>query len=315
MAADDYFISCDWGTTNFRLRVVESLSLRVLKEHKTNHGVKSIFGQFHQQHELSQYQYFEAYLVGQIQQLPQEFHHLPIVAAGMSSSSIGLKELPYSNFPFDQGGESILHEQLQLKNGSSLVLISGVKEGNNVIRGEEVQAIGLSENLKDQSVLVLPGTHCKHLKFDNSQFVGFNNFMTGELFSLLTQNSILSNSTAKSALTDALTSTFQAGVKFGAELGLTSNLLELRGRDLMGDATKEENYYFLSGMLIGDELNYLKRSNDPVVLASGEPTFTLYRLALEELVEGKRVTCLGEMEIERALLAGQRKIMNRVWEG
>ena len=36
MALPNYFISCDWGTSNFRLRVGEPSTLAITAEHKTD---------------------------------------------------------------------------------------------------------------------------------------------------------------------------------------------------------------------------------------------------------------------------------------
>jgi 2-dehydro-3-deoxygalactonokinase len=41
-----HFISCDWGTTNFRLRVVETNNLAVLAEYASDLGVKALNDRF-----------------------------------------------------------------------------------------------------------------------------------------------------------------------------------------------------------------------------------------------------------------------------
>ena len=46
MKIPDCFISCDWGTSNFRLRLVETKTLNVLVEHKTDQGVKNVYQKF-----------------------------------------------------------------------------------------------------------------------------------------------------------------------------------------------------------------------------------------------------------------------------
>ncbi len=39
------FISVDWGTTNFRLRLVEIPTLNILEERTSPHGVKHLYQQ------------------------------------------------------------------------------------------------------------------------------------------------------------------------------------------------------------------------------------------------------------------------------
>jgi 2-dehydro-3-deoxygalactonokinase len=49
----DFFISCDWGTTNFRLRLVETNTLRVIEEVNSGMGIKALNDQCQNQDRLS----------------------------------------------------------------------------------------------------------------------------------------------------------------------------------------------------------------------------------------------------------------------
>ncbi|MEM7380806.1 MAG: 2-keto-3-deoxy-galactonokinase, partial [Bacteroidota bacterium] len=58
MKLPDYFISCDWGTTNFRLRLVETSSLQVLTEVRTDKGIKERYKDFLHQQTFGQSEFF-----------------------------------------------------------------------------------------------------------------------------------------------------------------------------------------------------------------------------------------------------------------
>jgi 2-dehydro-3-deoxygalactonokinase len=306
------FVSCDWGTSNFRLRVVESETLEILDGLETDMGVRKLDLAFKSQSEIGRRDFFADYLSRQLEKLNFNEDAEPIVvASGMASSSIGLLELPYSQVPFDISGRGVSTRKIAFKSGVTLLLVSGVKSHDNVMRGEETQAIGLSEILPlgKKCILLLPGTHSKHLEFDKQQIVNFRTFMTGELFDLLTSQSILCESITRTAWQKCYTEVFLEGVQQGANGRLPETLFSIRARDLLGQRTHDENGHFLSGLLIGSELAWLVNRADPVILAATAKLFPAYELALNTLLPRDRVICHGEDILENALLAGQRKLL------
>ncbi len=311
MTIPKYFISCDWGTTNFRLKVVETSSLDVLAELSTDGGVKSVYQLYSDGAREGQTQFFAGYLSQQIRKLPSQFQNLLIVATGMASSNIGLQELEYATFPFPASGDSLIWKRISLDSKSDVLLVSGVKSETGMMRGEEVQAIGLAEYLApySKSTLILPGTHSKHLEYDLGNFISLNNFMTGELFDVLSNNSILANSVVAGPFTKSGRETFLEGLDQGLAGRLGASLLTVRVRHLLKDCNKEDNYYFLSGLLIGEEIAYLKDENGKVFLAAPRSVSELYKLALEHVLTEDRIVVLEDQALENALLKGQRKIL------
>ena len=59
------------------------------------------------------------------------------------------------------------------------------------MRGEEVQAVGVIALDRAIKAICHPGTHSKHIAIDNGSIVGFTTHMTGELFAVLREQSIL----------------------------------------------------------------------------------------------------------------------------
>ncbi len=311
MRSPGYFISCDWGTTNFRLRLVETETLRVIAEYQNDQGVKKLYDQYAAQRSLNQEQFFSNYLQEQIRLLPEDHHQDLIVISGMASSNIALSELEYAEMPFDFHGGSLNWKRMLLPNGLKIVLISGVKGDNGMMRGEETQAIGLAENLGnfESGMVILPGTHSKHLSYENQQFTTLRNNMTGELFDVLSQNSILSNSVVKGSWCESTAQAFLEGLDLGLSGELTANLLYIRFNDVVKHLSKENNYYHLSGMLIGDELSYLKDYNRMIFLGASGPLLRLYQVALENIIDDQQLVIFDKNTMEHALLVGQKKIL------
>ena len=304
-----HFISCDWGTTNFRLRLVETETLDVLWENQSAQGVKKSYEAFRAQTELDQKKFYLNYLYKQVRKLPKEHQNHIIVSSGMSSSNIGLYELPYAQLPFDKHGNTFVSKRIASGNGPDVLLISGIRSETGMMRGEEIQAIGLEEYLEPhtEGVLLLPGTHSKHISYRNGSFYALKNYMTGELFEILGKHSILANSIDRGDWNDRARTAFLKGFDLGLNKALTASLLQIRARHVVEGKSKNDNYYMLSGLLLGDELSYLKETDGTIFLAAPDPIFELYKTGLETFKTQERLILLDHTILERALLNGQKK--------
>ncbi|MFT5885410.1 MAG: 2-dehydro-3-deoxygalactonokinase [Arcticibacterium sp.] len=308
MNLPQFFISCDWGTSNFRLRLVNTQSLEVLRELKSENGVKNLNQSLKKTDRLG---HFTAFLAGQISLLPEEHRNHLIVISGMASSTIGMLELPYAQMPFSSQGDGIISESIKTERGLKLILISGVKSEVSVMRGEEIQAVGLAKEFGDldSGLLILPGTHSKHLTFEKGSYTAMKTFMTGELFQIISEHSILSGSVLKSDWSRINEAAFLEGVALGIQKKLSEYLFSVRVRDITQSASKEANYLFLSGLLIGDELSYLKNNPSKIILAAAEPVFDLYKLALAQIKVTEDMIFCDSSIIQSALLVGHKKIL------
>ena len=307
-----HFISCDWGTSNFRLRLVETKTLKVLSEHRTDVGIKNHFQKFKNQQTEDQHTFFAIYLMEQMNHLDlDKTNDLFVVASGMLSSSIGMKELPYANMPIAFNGEDLICEAVSMDGESKLLLVSGAKTENDVMRGEEIQAVGLSNRLpkEERGILLLPGTHSKHITFQKGRFEDFTTYMTGELFEIISKQSILAASLKPAEWDTSFREIFLRGVGEGVANRQMTSLFSIRANDLIKDIPRKQNYFFLSGLLIGGELAALKDRNETVYLAATGINNELYKLALERFLPFEQIVCFEEGVLEKAVLTGQRKIL------
>jgi len=308
LKTSEYFISCDWGTSNFRLRLVETLSLNVIKEVKAREGIKKLNQNLGQKDRLT---FFADYLGSKINELPENHRKHSVIISGMASSSIGMMDLQYATMPIKITGEGLFSKEFKTNSGLDVILISGIRSESSIMRGEEIQAVGLADLVKEaeSGYLILPGTHSKHIQFGNGVFRDFKTFMTGELFQLLAEQSILSASITKDSINDKTESSFLTGVQLGLKGKLSENLFSVRVNSISNKLTNEENYFYLSGLIIGDELSYLMGTLENVILAASEPVFSLYKLALSLVSSKKKPIFCNAESLERAMLEGHKKML------
>ncbi|MBA2771130.1 MAG: 2-dehydro-3-deoxygalactonokinase [Sphingomonas sp.] len=289
----DGFIAVDWGTTNRRAYMVGGDG-DCSGEFEDDQGILSVPAGG-----------FEA-AVGEIR---QRLGGKPMLLAGMVGSNRGWIEVPYAHCP---AGVGDLARQLMWSPDGSAALVPGVAyldERADVMRGEEVQILGAAAagGIPPDCLVCHPGTHNKWIQVRAKRIHAFRTVMTGELFNLLRDKSILSELLQADVEPNEA---FRDGVRRGlAGAHLTAELFETRARVLLGRTRAEDGGPFVSGLLIGHDLRVgLEQSSDLPVVVMGRPELTeLYAAALKEAcVEA------SEMDGERAFLAGARKIVELI---
>jgi len=322
------FLSCDWGTSSFRLRLVNTTELFVEAEEKNNKGIFSCYTAWKQREnndEEARLYFFLNILLKQIRLLElkinQSLSGFPVVISGMASSNIGMMPLPYAAMPFAIDGAGLVCRQFkQNKNfGHDVLLISGIRSDDDVMRGEETQLIGCAgqhEDNPEEKLFIFPGTHSKHISVKNNQAVAFNTYMTGEFFALLSEKSILGSTVEKpdGPQTDAGMRSFLKGVSDSAQSNLLHNCFKVRTNNLFSKLTNTENYNYLSGLIIATELRELLYY-DPIqiYLCAGSDLQAYYNEALAELGLGYKVHTFSPQWVEEAVVRGQLKIyLNQV---
>jgi 2-dehydro-3-deoxygalactonokinase len=328
----DLFISCDWGTTRLRLRVVRLPECRVLTEVESPDGVAPLAAGSTAADRPAR---FGAVLSQAIRRLVAKFEQplddVRVLISGMASSSIGWQEVPYARLPLGLDGDGLIWQELPRPEGfpaGRLALISGAATDRDVLRGEETQALGLFQlsetaQAKAGSLVILPGTHSKHLRIDAGRIDDFQTFMTGELFEVLAAHSILRHSVSHDSnpslpATDQWRVAFCDGVRQAAELPLSAALFRVRTRQVLGARSDISNRAFLSGVLIGSELAYLieaEFSTTALVLCAAAPLAAAYATALESLKLAGRLTVLAADDFERITALGQAMVLAKMSAG
>ena len=138
----------------------------------------------------------------------------------------------------------------------------------------------------------------------------FTTYMTGELFEVIGKHSILSASLDEAEWSPSFKDVFVEGVKKGVANQHMASLFSIRANSLIHKSPSSENYYFLSGLLIGAELSHLKEKSETAYLAVSGIQNELYQLALKSFLPLERIVCFEPQIIETALLVGQRKILS-----
>ncbi|MEO9682758.1 MAG: 2-dehydro-3-deoxygalactonokinase [Tateyamaria sp.] len=175
----------------------------------------------------------------------------PVMACGMVGSRQGWVEAPYASVPCAPPGAA---EAVQVL-GTDVRILPGVKQARptDVMRGEETQIAGyLAKYPSFDGVICLPGTHTKWVHISAGEIVSFRTAMTGEMFALLSQHSVLRHSVG----TGWDTASFSAGVDqaISRPEGLAASLFSLRAEGLLDGLDPDAARARLSGLLIGAEL-------------------------------------------------------------
>jgi len=320
----NYLLCCDWGTSSFRLQLIKIADQQIIGEVSSTEGVSNTFNAWKMEEEkndITRDQFFRQQLNKQINilayKLSINLDNISIVISGMASSSIGMEEVPYAMLPFpaDGSGARIRHFNSHENFSHDIILISGVRSQTDVMRGEETQFIGfaaslsLSEDELKDAVLVFPGTHSKHIFLQNGQLVNFQTFMTGEVFNLMINYSILKQSIETGDLdkfSQNELDAFKLGVDKSQSSHILNSLFTVRTNQLFNKLNKKQNFLYLSGLLIGTELKQLIQNvNCQLILCSASNLFEFYKLAFEELDLLKRTIIISDEFIDKAAIAGQ----------
>jgi len=288
------FIAADWGTTNRRAYLIDGDG-KCIDEFEDEKGILSVPKGG-----------FEA----AVQEIRKRLGDRPLLLAGMVGSNRGWIEAPYVPCP---AGIEDLARALVWAEAERTAIVPGVSfvdaDEADVMRGEEVQLLGAyATGLVSANALVChPGTHNKWARLESGGIARFTTVMTGELFNLLREHSILADLLSGSAEPgDA----FASGVRRGLDDEcLTAELFKIRARVLLGQADAKDAPSYGSGLLIGADVRAgLRQDGDAEIVVMGRPELTrLYSEALR--FAGKPCR---EVDGEQAFLAGAKGIVELI---
>jgi 2-dehydro-3-deoxygalactonokinase len=288
----DGFIAVDWGTTNRRAYLLGREGQ--IAEFEDDRGMMSVE---------------DGGFPAAVAEIRQRLGDLPMLLAGMVGSNRGWIEAPY--VPCPAGAQDIAARLIWPEDGRTAI-VPGVcfDQGQHadVMRGEEAQIVGAvaAGLVPPDAAICHPGTHNKWVTIEGGRIVSFQTVMTGELFNLLREHSILAPMIDKPAEPDEA---FRRGVRAGlGGTALGAELFAIRARVLLGKANADDAPSFASGLVIGADVRAGVSEGEGAVHVIGRPDLTrLYAAALREA--GRE--CL-EIDGEAAFLAGIGAIAERI---
>jgi 2-dehydro-3-deoxygalactonokinase len=289
----DGFIAVDWGTTNRRAYLIDSDGKRT-KEFEDGKGVLSIP---------------DGGFPAAVAEIRQRLGDKPLLLAGMVGSNRGWKEAPY--VPCPAGIDELAKAVVWAGDGEAIVPgVSYIGGGRaDVMRGEEVQLLGAvaGGQVDPMGLVCHPGTHNKWVTLRHSQISEFRTVMTGELFSLLKEHSILADLLHGTVEPNDV---FREAARYAVfNEALPADLFSVRARVLLGQAKKEDAPSYLSGLLIGTDIRIgLAAPSAAQISIMGRPELT--RLYAAALAETNRDSV--ELDGEQCFLAGIQEIAKRI---
>lgn len=301
MQSTKKIISCDWGTSSFRLRLVELETGLVLSEVNDNDGIAKIHNLWLKggsEREL----FYLNYLASKIKKLnASDSERIPVFISGMASSSIGIRELPYHATPFILNGTEL--DFCKFGESYKCFLFTGLRTETDVMRGEETILLGC--DFSENAVVILPGTHSKHARINHGVLSDFRTFMTGEFFNLLSTQSILKDGLEEPLEMNYGSPWFKKGLEKGYNENLLNTAFQVRTNILLQKVPKTDNYHFLSGIVVGTELKNISKYEPEIHLVSEGRLLDVYKKAFELLDFKANVKCT---EAGRAFVRGHLKL-------
>lgn len=240
-------IAVDWGSSAFRAFLLDQDG-QILARMSTDDGVFSVKNaDFHE------------VLAANCGDWLREERDLPIIMSGAVGSRDGWLETPYCACP--ASGKKLASSCVRVENeaGLNLKIVTGVTGGNffggnDVMRGEEVQIFGaIKAKALNNALVCLPGTHSKWCVVKDGAIVSLTTFMTGEMFALMRRQSSVGALIEDTPFDQP---SFLAGLAAAKGAGgLLHNLFSIRADILLGNLPRASAESYLSGMVIGHELD------------------------------------------------------------
>jgi 2-dehydro-3-deoxygalactonokinase len=240
------YVAVDWGTSSFRLWLIDRAG-EVLGERRSDEGMmaagKPGFAAVLQSH------------LDAVGAAPA----LPVIICGMAGARQGWVEAGYVDTPAPLA--TILKQAVAVPGQDrDIRILPGIaqrdRKAPDVMRGEETQLLGaLGLDAAGDALVCMPGTHSKWVSVRGGTVARFATFMTGELFSAVSRETILSHAVAgadEAQDVDAFKSAVMAAFERPA---LAANLLfQVRSGQLLHGGTASSAREKISGTLIGLEL-------------------------------------------------------------
>ena len=266
------FIIVDWGTSNFRAVLIDK-KFSVVDSISTTDGMLSL-----------KKEEFHPFLTKTLRAWIDEDINIKIYMSGMVGSINGWLETKYLTCSVSLSDLS--NNLVKIPNiKEHIYIVPGVKIQKDglidLMRGEEIQIFGAMKklNLKD-AVFILPGTHSKWVKLKDEKIVDFKTNMTGEVFSVMSTNTILAKSIGSKVFNEKA---FERGIELSLKNeGILNHMFQARSQ--ANNIGENGIYSFLSAIVIGSEIKQMYSLFSPksVVIVGTSALNDLYTKVLQK---------------------------------
>jgi 2-dehydro-3-deoxygalactonokinase len=298
-------VVADWGTTRFRAFLVDDG--KVVDRVASPEGIASLESGEH-----------AGVFARQCRNLLAAAPEAPVLLVGMIGSREGWVVAPYVPCPAGSADVAGALVPVELGGGRRGFIVPGMScepaPGSvDVMRGEETLAFGAGVS---DGLICLPGTHSKWIVMRGGRVERFASYMTGEMYALLREHSMIGRPAAEPADEAGFAEGLEAAERnagasraAGAEgrrVGLLHLLFGARAATVAGRMPPALLGPYLSGLLTGDEVNgALSQFGRPetVTIVANQPRAGLYETTLAR--RGVRTAVVAS---EPALIAGLGRI-------
>jgi 2-dehydro-3-deoxygalactonokinase len=292
-------VGVNWGSSNFRAYYIAADG-RLIDEFSAPAGVASLD---------------RAGMAGMMAKFAGRWSgSARVYASGMIGSNIGWVEVPYAEAP--AGGAEIAAAATAAEIGGMAVrIVPGIActrsfdGAPDILRGEEIELLGLIALGQRDGLAALPGTHTKWVSLADGRVVDFFTAMSGEIYDRLTAQGLLASIVEGEAEDNEA---FRHGVAIGnaKALGLGTLLFGARALVVRGQMSKRDATSYIRGLLIGAELAdalaaYPALADTSVPLIGNGALSKLYASALESvgvasrLVDSREACLRGFLALDR----------------
>ncbi len=244
------FLALDWGTSSFRAYRVGADGA-VLETVSAPQGILAVENRG-----------FDEALEKQVGQWDVA---LPVFASGMITSRQGWIEVPYVACPANLKSIAAGLNVHTSRRGRKIHFVPGVSTRDesgvpDVMRGEETQVMGATAG--GTEYFITPGTHSKWITCEAGEIKGFATYMTGEMFAVLKNHSILGRLMTGDSYFEAA---FERGVRAGLKDagGFLHRIFSARTLALFNEMPTDQLSSYLSGQVIGTEIAHATAGHSP----------------------------------------------------
>lgn len=299
------YITVDGGTTNTRITVI--CDGKIIDSAKFNVGIRNAIN--------NKEVLFNTIKVG-IQNLLEknslcEDEINCIIGCGMITSEFGLCHLEHINAPcgISELSNGLFKTVIDDISPLPFAFIRGVKinadfESADMMRGEETELFGITDEIEKDGLYVLPGSHSKLIYTDDEERIShFSTELTGELISAVANSTILKDIIDLSQ-NETDSEFLQKGYLYTKQHGINAALFKTRTLQLFFECDKKQLFSFFLGSVLTAEIENIIKSNALKVIIGGKHQLKAPMATLLKINSDKNIVTVSDIASEYATAYG-----------